>query len=125
MRRFHITVNGQTYEVEVEEVGVPPAPANAAPSSAATSAPAVAIAPAAAPAIPEPAEIIRTPMPGTIVKVNVAPGDAVRRGGVLCVLEAMKMENEIMSPRDAVVAAVMVWDGATVDTGDGLIALAP
>ncbi|HIS02261.1 MAG TPA: biotin/lipoyl-binding protein, partial [Candidatus Excrementavichristensenella intestinipullorum] len=69
------------------------------------------------------AETINSPMPGTILAVNVQPGAAVKRGQVLLILEAMKMENEIMCPRDGVVASVMVTKGSAVNSGDPLVAL--
>ena len=102
MRKFMITVNGNSYEVDVEE-----------------------IAPGAAPA-PKPVaggEKISAPMPGTILEVKVKAGDTVAKGAVLCVLEAMKMENEIMAPRDAKVAQVVASKGASVNSGDVLVVL--
>ena len=105
MKKYRVTVNGTVYEVELEELtgAVPAAPA----------------APAPAPAAPAPAggEQVTAPMPGTILSVNVAPGDAVKRGQVLMILEAMKMENEIMCPRDGKVASVSAAKGATVESG--------
>ena len=109
MKKFNITVNGQAYEVEVEEVGgaVSAAPApKAAPAPAAAPAPKAAPAPAAAPApkaaaaVPAGAATVSAPMPGKIMSVAVKPGDAVKRGLVLLILEAMKMQNEIMAPGD-------------------------
>ena len=130
--KYKVTLNGRTYEVEVEagkamlldeyEAIVP----TAAPVAAAP----VAAAPAAAPAAPAAAavtaagEAINAPMPGTILKVNVTQGQAVKAGTVLCVLEAMKMENEIMAPKDGTVAQVVVSKGASVNTGDALIVIA-
>lgn len=106
MKKYRVTVNGTVYEVELEELtgAVPAAPAPAAPAPAASSAPAGG-------------ERVTAPMPGTILTVNVAPGDAVRRGQVLMILEAMKMENEIMCPRDGKVASVSAAKGATVESG--------
>ena len=110
MRTFNIKVNGVSYAVEVEEVG-----STAAPAAAAT--PTVAPAPAAAPA-PAPAagagDPIKAPMQGTIVKVNVGVGDAVKKGDVVCLLEAMKMENEIFAPRDGKVTGVLCKQGDAV-----------
>lgn len=129
MRKFSITVNGQAYEVEVEEIGgapvfaAAPAPAAAAPAPAA--APKAAPAPAAAPKanVPAGGEPVNCPMPGTILDVKVSVGQAVKNGDTLVVLEAMKMENEIAAPRDGVVASINVTKGATVGTGDVLISL--
>ena len=129
MRKFSITVNGQAYEVEVEEIGgapvfaAAPAPAAAAPAPAA--APKAAPAPAAAPkaSVPTGGEPVNCPMPGTILDVKVSVGQAVKNGDTLVILEAMKMENEIAAPRDGVVASINVTKGATVGTGDVLISL--
>lgn len=128
--KYKVTLNGKTYEVEVEagqamlideyEAYAPVA----APVAAAPAAPA---APAAAPAAAvtlAAGETISSPMPGTILKVNCTQGAAVKAGDVLVVLEAMKMENEIMAPHDGTVAQVVVNKGATVDTGDPLVVLA-
>ena len=104
-----MTVNGTAYEIELEELtGAAPAPA------AATAAPAPAPAPAAAPAG---GEQVTSPMPGTILSVNVAAGDTVKRGQVLMILEAMKMENEIMCPCDGKVVSVNTSKGASVESG--------
>ncbi len=134
MRKFQITVNGQGYQVEVEEVAafasapayVAPAPvaAPAAAPAAAAPAPVAAPAPAApAKAAPAGAEVVKAPMPGNIVSVSVTEGATVKKGQPLLVLEAMKMENEIVSPRDGVVASVIVSKGASVNSGDPLVAL--
>ena len=130
MRKFSITVNGQAYEVEVEEIGGAPvfaaAPAPVAAASAPAAAPKAAPAPAAAPkaaAAPAGGEPVNCPMPGTILDVKVSAGQTVKNGDTLVVLEAMKMENEIAAPRDGVVASVNVAKGATVGTGDVLIFL--
>ena len=137
MRKFAITVNGNTYEVEVEEIGGAPVYA-AAPVAAPVAAPApVAAAPAAAPKAAAPAAApkaaapagaagankVNSPMPGTILDVKVSVGQAVKNGQVLCILEAMKMENEIAAPCDGVVASINVTKGATVNTGDLLLSL--
>ena len=127
MKKFNITVNGQAYEVEVEEVGgaVSAAPApKAAPAPAAAPAPKAAPAPAAAPA-PKAAgaATVSAPMPGKIMSVAVKPGDAVKRGQVLLILEAMKMQNEIMAPGDGKVADVRVAAGQSVNTGDVMVVL--
>ena len=129
--KYKITLNGKTYEVEVEEGQAmlvdeyeaykPAAPA-AAPAPAPAAAPAAAPAPAAA-AVTAAGEVVAAPMPGNILKVNVSQGQAVKAGDVLVVLEAMKMENEIMAPHDGTVASVNVNKGATVNTGDTLVTL--
>ena len=124
MKKFNITVNGQAYEVEVEEVGgaVSAAPApKAAPAPAAAPAPKAAPAPAAA--VPAGAATVSAPMPGKIMSVAVKPGDAVKRGQVLLILEAMKMQNEIMAPGDGKVADVRVAAGQSVNTGDVMVVL--
>ena len=130
--KYKVTLNGRTYEVEVEHgkamlldeyEAIAPAPVAAAPAAAA--APVAAAAPAAAPAVAVGAgEQVTAPMPGNILKVNVNVGDKVKEGQVLVVLEAMKMENEIMAPHDATIAQVVVSKGSTVDTGAPLVVLA-
>ena len=105
MKKYRVTVNGTAYEIELEELtGAAPAPAAAAPATA----------PAAAPAG---GEQVTSPMPGTILSINVAAGDTVKRGQVLMILEAMKMENEIMCPCDGKVASVNTSKGAAVESG--------
>ncbi len=130
--KYKITLNNRIYEVEVEagkamlldeyEAVAPaaPAPAAAAPVAAA---PAAAPAAAAAPAVTGAGEAVSAPMPGTILKVNVTVGKAVKAGDVLCVLEAMKMENDIAAPKDGTVTQVVVSKGASVATGDALIVI--
>ena len=110
MKKYRVTVNGTVYEIELEELtGAAPAPA---------AAPAAAPAPAApAAAAPAGGEQVTSPMPGNILAVNVAAGDIVKRGQVLMVLEAMKMENEIMCPCDGRVVSVNTSKGATVESG--------
>ncbi len=124
MRKFIINVNGNSYEVEVEEVGGAP---SAAPVSTPKAAPAAAPAPKAAPAPaaapPAGATNVTAPMPGNIVSVKVKVGDTVNAGDVLCVLEAMKMENEIMAPQAGKVVAVSASAGSSVSTGDVLVSL--
>ena len=134
--KYKITLNGKTYEVEVEEGQAmlvdeyeaykPAAPA-AAPAPAPAAAPAAVPAPAAAPAAPTAVaagEVVAAPMPGNILKVNCSQGQAVKAGDILVVLEAMKMENEILAPRDGTVAQVVTTKGAVVDTGAPLVVLA-
>ena len=137
--KYKVTLNGRTYEIEVEagkamcideyEAYAPaaaPAAPVAAPAAAAPAAAApAAAAPAAAPAVAPVAggETVAAPMPGTILKVNVQPGQAVKAGEVLIVLEAMKMENEIMAPKAGTVAQVLVSRGANVDTGAPMVVL--
>ena len=121
MRKFMINVNGKSYEVEVEEVGGAAAPVYTAPKAAAP-APAEAPAPAAAPA-PAGATVVKAPMPGTVVSIKVNVGDSVKAGDVLCVMEAMKMENEIMAPSDGKIVAVNTTQGASVNTGDALVSM--
>ena len=126
MRKFNITVNGVAYEVEVEEVaaGEASAPVAAAPKAAPKAA-----APAAKPAAaPKAAPVangtkVNAPMPGTILDVKVSQGASVKKGDVLCILEAMKMENEILAPQDGTVAQVTVSKGASVNSGDPLVVL--
>lgn len=130
MRKFIVNVNGNSYEVEVEEVGAAYSPVvSAAPQSAPaapTPAPTPAAAPAAAPA-PAPAAAasgtpVKAPMPGNLLDIKVANGQTVKKGDVLVILEAMKMENEISAPQDGVVT-VVASKGATVNTGDVLVTL--
>ena len=130
--KYKVTLNGRTYEVEVEAgkamlldeyEAIAPAPAAAPVAAPAAAAPAAAPA-AAAPVVTGAGEPINAPMPGTILKVNVTQGQAVKSGTVLCVLEAMKMENEIMAPKDGTVTQVVVSKGANVNTGDALVVLA-
>ena len=107
MKKYRVTVNGTAYEIELEELtGATPAPA----AAAAAPAPAPAAAPAGG-------EQVTSPMPGTILSINVAAGDTVKRGQVLMILEAMKMENEIMCPCDGKVASVNTSKGSSVESG--------
>lgn len=112
MKKYRVNVNGTNYEVAVELMDETAAPAAAAAPAAPAPAPA---APAAAPAAG--GEAINSPMPGTILSVKVSEGAAVTKGQILMVLEAMKMENEIMSPADGTVTGLAVADGATVTSG--------
>jgi len=129
--KYKVTLNGRTYEVEVEAgkamlldeyEAIAPAPV-AAPAAAPVAATAPAAAPAAAPAVTGAGEAVNAPMPGTILKVNVKVGDAVKAGAVLCVLEAMKMENEIMAPKAGTVTQVLATKGGSVDTGAPLVVI--
>lgn len=135
MKKYNITVNGTSYEVVVEEVsssGVSYTPVSApvaAPAPAATPAPATPKAPDPKPA-PAPAASgasgavsITAPMPGTILDVKVSVGQSVKKGDTLCVLEAMKMENDIPASSDGVIASINVQKGATVNANDVLITL--
>ena len=117
MKHFTITVNGTPYNVTVEETA--PGAAPAAPAAA----PAASVAAPAAPAAAAGAVTVSAPMPGNVLDVKVAAGAAVKAGDVLLILEAMKMENEIVAPQDGTVAGVHVSKGATVDSGDVLVSL--
>ena len=128
MKKFNVTVNGTAYDVEVNEVkGAAPAAApKAAPAAAPKAAPAPAPAPAAAAApvpVPAGAETVKAPMPGKILSVAVSAGQAVKKGETLLILEAMKMQNEIAAPHDAVVSEVRVSANQTVSTGDDMVVL--
>lgn len=118
MKNYRVTVNGVAYEVSVEELNETSAPA-AAPA-APQAAPA---APKAAPAasVPAGSNAVKAPMPGNILKVAVKAGDSVKKGALLCVLEAMKMENEILAPADGTIDTVAVAPGATVATDAVLV----
>lgn len=130
MKKFIVNVNGKSYEVEVEEVGgsaqtIVSSPAPAAPAQ--PKAPAPKAAPKAeskpAQAVPQGAEVVEAPMPGTILDIKVNQGDTVKKGQVLLILEAMKMENEIMAPRDGKVTAINTSKGSSVNVGDPLVSL--
>ena len=125
MRKFNISVNGKSYEVEVEEVG-------GAQVSYSAPAPKAAPAPAAAPAAPKAAapsapvagaNNVTAPMPGTIVSVKVNVGDKVESGTLVAVLEAMKMENEIFAGVDGTVAGISVSAGDSVNSGDVIVSV--
>jgi biotin carboxyl carrier protein len=106
MKKYRVTVNGTAYEIELEELtGAAPAPAAAAP------------APAPAAAAPAGGEQVTSPMPGTILDVKVSQGASVKKGDVLMILEAMKMENEIMCPCDGKVASINAAKGTAVESG--------
>ena len=131
--KYKVTLNGKTYEIEVEagkamclneyEAYAPAAAPAAAPVAAPVAAAPAAAAPAAPAVTVSGGETVAAPMPGTILKVNVQPGQAVKAGEVLMVLEAMKMENEIMAPKAGTVAQVLVSKGSNVDTGAPMIVL--
>ena len=129
--KYKVTLNGRTYEVEVEAgkamlldeyEAIAPAPV-AAPAAPAAPAAAPAAAAPAAPVVTGSGEAVNAPMPGNILKVNVQNGQAVKAGEVLVVLEAMKMENEIMAPKAGTVTQVLVSKGSTVDTGAPLVVI--
>ena len=119
MKAYTITVNGTAYEVEVEEKGGAVA---AAPRAAAPAPRAAAPAPAAKP-VAAGAATVTAPMPGKVLEVKCKAGDAVKSGQVLLILEAMKMQNEIMAPADGTIADVRVSAGSTVNTGDVMIVM--
>jgi len=121
MKNLRITVNGTVYDVQVEEVDGTAAPA--AVSAAKPAAVPKAAAPAPKAAAPAGGEEVKSPMPGTIISVNVKAGQAVKKGDVLVVLEAMKMENEIKAAKDGKVVSVAVNKGESVDTGTVLVTM--
>ncbi|MCH5184668.1 MAG: biotin/lipoyl-binding protein [Oscillospiraceae bacterium] len=126
MRKFNITVNGKSYEVDVEEIGGSTAAYTPAPAAAPKAAPAPA-APKAAPAPAAPvagATNVTAPMPGTVVSVKVKVGDTVKEGDLVCILEAMKMENEIFANGSGKVVSVSATAGASVNSGDVLVSIA-
>ena len=114
MKAYRVNVNGNVYEITVEVIDK--SEIKAQPSAPKAVAPAAPVAAGA--------QTVSAPMPGTILKVNVTNGQAVKKGDVLMILEAMKMENEIMAPCDATVASVNVNNGASVETGTVLCTLA-
>ena len=121
MKKYTITVNGTAYEVFVEEEGAvesAPAAPVAAPKAAAP-----APAPKAAPAPAAGGITVNAPMPGNILKMNVKVGDTVAAGGLVCILEAMKMENEIFSEKGGKVIAINAPAGTAVQSGDAIVTL--
>lgn len=126
--KYKVTLNNRTYEVEVEAgqamlvdeyEAYAPAPAAApAPIAAAPAAASVSSAPALAAG-----EVVKSPMPGNILKINVTVGQKVNEGDTLLVLEAMKMENEIAAPKAGTVAQIIVSKGAVVETGAPLVVI--
>ena len=110
MKKYRVNVNGTSYEIEIELMS----------ETEAATAPVKAAAPAEAPKASGEGEAVSAPMPGTILDVKVNVGDSVKKGQVLMILEAMKMENEIMAGTDGVVTSIGVTKGAAVQTGDAL-----
>jgi biotin carboxyl carrier protein len=139
MKKFNIKVNGKNYEVEVEEIGgISTAAPVAVPKPTATPKLVVESKPAAAPKpatsklekpaaapkeVPSGGNTVNSPMPGTILDIKIQEGDTVSSGQVLLILEAMKMENEIMAPADGKVASIHVQKGTSVNAGDVLVVL--
>lgn len=136
MKKFNVTVNGKAYAVEVEEVGsgqpvftYAPAP-QVAPVQQAAPAPQAPPAPKAAPApapqassAPVAGELMEAPMPGTILDIKVSEGQAVKAGDIILILEAMKMENELVAPIDGTIAKIHTSKGTAVSTGDALVTI--
>ena len=131
--KYKVTLNGKTYEVEVEHgkavlldeyeaLAPAPAPASAEPAPVAQQT--VAAAPAPAPVNLAAGETVAAPMPGNIIRVDIKEGDKVKAGQVLVILEAMKMENEIVAPKDGTVAQIVTSKGAVVETGSPLVIIA-
>ncbi len=126
--KYKVTLNNRTYEVEVEagqamlvdeyEAYAPAPAAVPAPAAAAPAAASVSAAPALAAG-----EVVKSPMPGNILKINVTVGQKVNEGDTLLVLEAMKMENEIAAPKAGTVAQIIVSKGAVVETGAPLVVI--
>ncbi len=129
--KYKVTLNNRTYEVEVEagqamlideyEAYAPAPIAPAAPVAAAPAAAAAADAPAVSVAA---GEVVKSPMPGNILKINVSLGQKVNEGDALLILEAMKMENEVVAPKSGTIAQIIVSKGAVVETGAPLIVIA-
>ena len=112
MKKYRVNVNGTSYEIEVELMG-----------ESETAAPAAPVTPAKPASAPAGGTSITAPMPGTILSVNVKDGQTVKKGDVLMILEAMKMENEIMAPCDGTIKQVVTAKGASVNSGDPLIVI--
>ena len=123
MKNYTITVNGNVYEVSVEEGGAGAAPVAAAPKAAPAAAPKAA--PKAAPAASGAAGSVKiaAPMPGKILGIKANVGDAVKKGQAIMILEAMKMENEIVATADGTVASINATVGSSVEAGDILATL--
>lgn len=133
LRKFRIKINEKEYMVEMEELGTAPGPGpiSAAPLAASVPAAVPVQAEAAVPAAPAAAPVpsgegftMEAPMPGSIINVQVKAGDQVKENQVLVVLEAMKMENEIVSPKDGIVTAVHVTKGSAIDVGAPIVTIA-
>ena len=130
--KYKVTLNNRTYEVEVEagramliDEYEAYAPAPIAPAAPVAAAPAAAAPAAAAPAVSVAAgEVVKSPMPGNILKINVSLGQKVNEGDALLILEAMKMENEVVAPKPGTIAQIIVSKGAVVETGAPLIVIA-
>ncbi len=132
--KYKVTLNNRTYEVEVEAgeamlIDEYEAYAPAAPAPVVAAAPVAAAAPAAPAAAPAGAalaagEVVKSPMPGNILKINVSQGQQVAEGDVLLVLEAMKMENEVVATKSGTVAQIVTAKGAVVETGAPLVVIA-
>ena len=129
--KYKVTLNNRVYEVEVEQgeamlVDEYELVAPAAPAPVAAAAPVVAAAPAAAaaPVSVAAGEPVKSPMPGNILKINVTQGQQVKEGDVIMILEAMKMENEIVATRSGTIAQIAVSKGAVVETGAVLAVIA-
>ena len=134
--KYKVTLNNRVYEVEVEQGEAMlvdeyelKAPAAAAPAAPAAAAAPVAAAAPAAPAAPAggalaAGTVVKSPMPGNVLKINVTPGQKVNEGDVLLILEAMKMENEVVSTKTGTVAQIVVDKGAVVETGSPLVVIA-
>lgn len=124
MKNYRITVNGTSYDVSVEELAGGVAPVAAPVAAAPVAAPAAAPAPAPAAKSAGAGSIkVASPMPGKILDVKANVGDAVKKGQVILILEAMKMESEVVAPEDGTVASIDVASGATVEAGDTLATL--
>lgn len=138
MRKFNITVNGKSYEVDVEEIGgvsapvrpvaqpaVQPAPAKPVAAAQPKPAPQAASQAPTAPSAPvsEGSTTVVAPMPGTIIDIKKNVGDTVNRGDLILILEAMKMENDIMAPAGGRIVAINTSKGASVNSGDILVVI--
>ncbi len=137
MKKFNVTVNGKTYAVEVEEIGAGQGgftyqPVQQAPVQAPVQQAPVQSAPTPQPAAPAPkpaapvagGELMSAPMPGTILDILVTEGQTVKKGEIILILEAMKMENEIAAASDGVVGKIYTSKGATVSAGDPMLTIA-